>query len=172
MGILLMMAFQFVLLWPVANSSFKKIFYLPFLFLLPMAWSISRDLRVDKVNREEFQKFSCAAKELANDGAHLFIATGDALPLNYFKYNSLPKDYPLSNFIYKERVLTRNYLHVLKKFGVKENLLMDLHSTALKFVGPDFPELLMQAGKNGDSFRFSVPDTVFKCLEVRSILVK
>ncbi len=172
MGILLMMAFQFVLLWPGAKSNFKRLFYLPFLFLLPMAWSISRDLRADKVNREEFQKFSCAAKELAKDDAHLFIATGDALPLNYFKYNALPKDYQLGNLIYKERVLTRNYLLVLKKFGVKENLLLDLHSTALKFVGPEFPELLIQAGKNGDSLRFSQPDSVFKCLEVRTILMK
>ena len=172
MGILLMMALQFILLWPSGKSGSARISYMPLLFLLPMAWSISRSWQVDKVNRKEYRQFACAARELAADRSHLFIATGDVLPLNYFKFNALPGDFPLDNFIYKERVLTRCYLPAFKKYGLTENLFQNLHSPILKFAGPYFPELIMKAFKTGDSIQFSEPDKAFKCIEVRSVLVK
>ncbi len=172
MGIILMMAIQMTLLWPHKNSPEKNDWLTGLLFLLPMAWSLSRDISIDKQNHEGYRQFSCGAKEIAGEKQHLFISTGEGIPVKYFKYNELPAAFSLENYVFKERVLTESFSNSFKKYGITGSLFQDLTNPSLIFTGPAFPQLTDWANKNGYSIYFSAPDNSYGCLEARRILVK
>jgi len=168
MGLILIMAVQMVLFWPV---SFQKKSLIPaFLFLLPIAWSLNRDIHIDRQNREYNRILKCGLRELAASKQYLFIATGDAIPIKYFRAIDLPAKNSLENFIYKERLLTRSYFNSLRKYGLSGNFKKGITAPVLRFAGPYFPELLNWAG--ADSLVFSATDSSFHCLEIRKLLVK
>ena len=169
-GIILMIALQLVLLWPKQPGAPASVYLPAILFLLPLTWSLNRDIQNDKHYRAASLQFKCGVEELKLHKQQLFIATGDALPVNFFPFNEVPADHSLENYVYKERLLTRSYFNSFRKYGLTGNLKMEITAPVLRFAGPYFPELLNWAG--ADSLVFSATDSSFHCLEIRKLLVK
>jgi hypothetical protein len=120
----------------------------------------------DKLNITNKQRFLCAMGELNRDRNKLFVSTENSLPINYFDIWYLPSDYPASNVLYKERMLTHSYFNTLKRFGAQNLDDAIRQNRNVYLLGSPLPALLVKDSVHEYSPRL----TNFHCLEVRQLL--
>lgn len=134
-------------------------------FILLVAWMLARLNKENDINKERRRNFNCVLAELNQNKDKLFIATDDSFPLGHFYLWDTPLQFPVSNLVYKDRMLTHTYLKTLKRYGVN-----DLHNalrenTNIRLVG----KKLLSLEKILDGVRISQQMPDFKCMEVRKL---
>ncbi len=146
----------------------KQSGYYLLLFLVPLAGICVRLERKNRDNRERHLQFSCVTNELRQHPGWLFIATDDALPLDYFYIWDSPAKNRIGNLIYKDRVITRSYNGTLQRFGIRELLPAISLNPNVYLLGRDLPELQQYYKQRFDlDIRLSPRLEGFKCLELR-----
>jgi hypothetical protein len=132
------MAGIFLLRNGVIHSRISPFF--PLLFLLSSAWMI---IIIKKLNDACIKNIEITRGILTELNAHktsLFLHTS-AFNDNGFYIWDTPKQYPVTNLINKELVLTDSYLPILQRFHIKD-LMASLPERADVFVaGPNLPLL-------------------------------
>ncbi|MBL7748093.1 MAG: hypothetical protein JNM19_11730 [Chitinophagaceae bacterium] len=143
----------------------KSIIPTGIMLLALSCWMAIRLIKENSENQERYQRFLCATKELNLQADHLFIATDDAFPLNYFYIWNTPKDYPAANLLYKDRLITHSYFNTLNRFSITNLEEALVNNKKVLLVGKNLPAL-----ENGKQpARLSAPFPVYKCLEVRQL---
>lgn len=148
-----------------ANS--KRFFTYLFagILLLLSGWMGYRLYKDNKQNETRSTEFHCVLDEINQHPDQLFIATDDSFPLGYFSIRDLPRQYPVLNLIYKDRMLTHMYPQTLKRFGYAS---VDEAITTGKNVyllGAPLPAL--ENVYKGFTLTEKLPG--FRCLEVRKL---
>lgn len=149
---------------PVISFKWTRLF-MGSVFILLVGWMLSRLFKENEINKERRRNFSCVLTELNQNKDKLFIATDDSFPLGHFYLWDTPLQFPVSNLVYKDRMLTHTYLKTLKRYGVN-----DLHkalreNTNLRLAG----KKLLSLEKIFDGVRISEQMPDFKCMEVRKL---
>lgn len=144
----------------------KKI-TIPFvvIVLLSTAWMGIRLVKENRVNKERYQRFLCATKELNQQPDKLFVLTDDAFPLNYFYIWNTPKQYPAANLLYKDRLITHTYLQTLQRFNISNLEEALVNNKNVFLLGKSLPAL--EKGKL--PAMLSEPFPAYRCLEVRQL---
>lgn len=146
----------------------KKIIAYLYVFplLLLFAWMGYRIGGEEKVNKNRHQRFLCAVESINQHRDKLFVATYDIFPLDYFYVWDVPGKFPVTNLLYKDRLLTHTYPATLKRMGI-DDFTKALHTNKnIYLLGPPLPALLKK--ETGESFTDKLPG--FGCLEVRQFL--
>ncbi len=147
------------------SGQLKSIVPTGIMLLALSCWMAVRLIKENSENKERYQRFLCATKELNQQPDHLFIATDDAFPLNYFYIWNTPKDYPAANLLYKDRLITHSYFNTLKRFSITNLEEALVNNKKVFLVGRALPAL--EKGK--EPARLSGPFPVYKCLDVRQL---
>lgn len=135
------------------------------ILLLLLAWMFVRLYKENIANKSRQQRFRCVMNELNQQKDKLFIATDDSFPLGYFYIWDVPEQYPVTNLLYKDRLLTHTYLQTLNRYGIKdlnEALAADKRILLLGRKLPSLEKVII-----GRKLSESIP--AFKCMEVRRL---
>ncbi len=145
LGVIALLWVQLVLAVPPVKTPelfrVRKDSYYLILFLLPLAMMAVRVYRKNSDNREQHRRFTCLVKDLRDHEGQLFIATDDALPLDYFYIWDSPAGHRITNLLYKDRVITRSYRGTLQRFGIGDPLKAIYDDPRVFLLGHALPEL-------------------------------
>lgn len=133
--------------------------------VLAFCWMGIRVFSENKINIKKRAQFYCALGELNKDQSRLFIATDDNFPLSYFYTWDVPRDYPVTNLIYKDRLLAGTYKYTLDRFGMT--------AVDSSIVDRDFVYLLGNlVPAVGQKFvaKYTGRFPAYKCLQVRKLI--
>ncbi|MBN8686665.1 MAG: hypothetical protein J0M10_06595 [Chitinophagales bacterium] len=135
------------------------------LFLLLSGWMGVRLYKENQLNESRRHKFICMLDELNRHPEQLFIATDDSFPLGYFSIRDLPRQYPVRNLVYKDRLLTNMYPQTLKRFGYSSVDEAVISEKNVYLLGAPLPAL-ESVYKD-----YTLSDTLpgYRCLEVRKL---
>ncbi|MBL7722950.1 MAG: hypothetical protein JNK27_02325 [Chitinophagaceae bacterium] len=135
------------------------------ILILLLAWMSVRLYKENMANKGRQQKFRCVMKELNQQKDKLFIATDDSFPLGYFYIWDVPAQYPVTNLLYKDRLLTHMYPQTLSRYGMKDLNKALSEDTRILLLGGRLPSL--EKIVSGKKLSESIP--AFKCMEVRRL---
>jgi hypothetical protein len=145
------------------NKKLSLVFSMLLLFFF--TWIGIRIGKQELANRQHYSTFICAATELRKNPNKLFIATDDNFPASSFYIWDVPSSYTLSNFIYKDRMITNTYLHTLNRFGISDFDKAIRGDKRIYFVGAEL-KVLEQVYSPA---KLSEPLPGFKCTQVRQL---
>ena len=89
-------------------------------FVALFAWMGIRVAKENSINESRHKGFICAMNELKQASGKLFIAAESSFPIDDFYAWDLPRNYPATNVLYKERLITHTYLKTLTRFGIHD----------------------------------------------------
>lgn len=133
------------------------------LLLSSTAWMAIRLSKENQLNTMNHQRFQCALQELNANREKLLVATDDTIPLDYFYIWDTPVQYPVSNLLYKDRLITFTYKKTLERYHIKdirESLRLD---PKVFFTGKRSPLLERWAG---DTLTVYGPLPGHQCLQL------
>lgn len=167
LGLLFILWIQFSITIPGTTTFFtsgkEPLFVLSGVFLLLLAWMFIRLYKENIANKDRQQKFRCVMKELHQQKDKLFIATDDSFPLGYFYIWDVPAQYPVTNLLYKDRLLTHMYPQTLSRYGIKDLNKALSGDERILLLGAKL--LSLENMVIGKKLSESIP--AFKCMEVR-----
>lgn len=135
------------------------------ILLLLLAWMFVRLYKENIANKGRQQKFRCVMNEMNQQKDKLFIATDDSFPLGYFYIWDVPEQYPVTNLLYKDRLLTHTYLQTLNRYGIKDLNKALAEDKRILLLGRKLPSL----EKVIIGSKLSERNPAFKCMEVRRL---
>lgn len=135
------------------------------LFAVASGWMLVRLYKENEENKERRATFLCAMAQLKQHPDRLFVATDDTFPINYFYIWDTPANYPASNLVYKDRLITFTHYKTLQRYGIADLTKALGTNPNIVFVGKALPALEALAAPA----RLSAPLTGFGCLEVRQL---
>ncbi len=130
-----------------------------FTVLLATFWILSREKRQAHENKINHGSFVCAVEEINKNKERLFITTDDSFPIGYFKIQDSPANYPITNLVFKERLLANEYIKTLQRFEIK-NLQTALYTDSSTLI------IGMPLRSQLSSRKTFAPDSTFSCLRV------
>lgn len=167
LGLLFILWIQFSITIPGTTTFFtvkkRYLFLLSGVFLFLLAWMFIRLYKENIANKDRQQKFRCVVKELNQQKDKLFIATDDSFPLGYFYIWDVPAQYPVTNLLYKDRLLTHMYPQTLSRYGIKDLNKALSEDERILLLGAKL--LSLENMVIGKKLSESIP--AFKCTEVR-----
>lgn len=167
LGLLFILWIQFSITIPGTTTFFtvkkRYLFLLSGVFLFLLAWMFIRLYKENIANKDRQQKFRCVVKELNQQKDKLFIATDDSFPLGYFYIWDVPAQYPVTNLLYKDRLLTHMYPQTLSRYGIKDLNKALSGDERILLLGAKL--LSLENMVIGKKLSESIP--AFKCMEVR-----
>jgi hypothetical protein len=125
-----------------ATTVSKHWFIYLFILMALSGWQLKRLYERNHENILQNNRFSCVARELNEHPEKLFIATDDKLPLGFFYCWSSPGHYPLSNLVYKDRILTNTYQEALKGMKIKDPFAQISNSDSIRVIGGEEANLV------------------------------
>ncbi len=165
-----------MVLWIQLALSFKKedemlpankrgVIAMALSFLLLFGWMGIRVAKQDKANRTKHLQFLCVVNEINQHPGQLFVATDDSFPLGYFYIWNEPRQYPVQNLLYKDRLLTHTYRQTLHRFGITNLNDAMVNNDSVFLLGPALPALAKSIGQA------HLSDTIpgYHCFEVRRL---
>ena len=90
------------------------------LLVLGTGWMGLRLYKINNGNKEKIEATRNQLKEIGNNHQYLFVNTDHSLLSRGFYAWDRPSDYPLSNLVHKELVITNSYRQVLDQFEVRD----------------------------------------------------
>lgn len=142
MGLMMMLWLQLALQSPEKEKIIKykglPLVYIPLLGVTLLAANLS--LRENRSNISRKHYFDCAIENLNRYPDRLYVATDDMFPLGWIGVWDDPKDYPVYNLIYKDRLITHTYLTTLQKFGIRDFQQAMLHDKRIYLLGDSIPD--------------------------------
>ena len=135
------------------------------ILLLLLAWMFVRLYKENIANKSRQQRFRCVMNEMNQQKDKLFIATDDSFPLGYFYIWDVPEQYPVTNLLYKDRLLTHTYLQTLNRYGIKDLNKALAEDKRILLLGGKLPSL----EKVIIGSKLSERNPAFKCMEVRRL---
>lgn len=135
------------------------------ILLLLLAWMFVRLYKENIANKSRQQRFRCVMNEMNQQKDKLFIATDDSFPLGYFYIWDVPEQYPVTNLLYKDRLLTHTYLQTLNRYGIKDLDKALAEDKRILLLGGKLPSL----EKVIIGSKLSERNPAFKCIEVRRL---
>jgi len=135
------------------------------ILLLLLGWMFVRLYKENIANKSRQQRFRCVMNELNQQKDKLFIATDDSFPLGYFYIWDVPEQYPVTNLLYKDRLLTHTYLQTLNRYGIKDLNKALAEDKRILLLGGKLPSL----EKVIIGSKLSERNPAFKCIEVRRL---
>jgi MFS family permease len=111
------------------------------LLLLPLTWAVIRVWKENDSNKNDREQFECFAQQLQKHPNQLFVAMDDRLPFPYFYAWNSPVDFPMENFINKDRCLTNSYQPTLRRFDSTRITDAILQNEKVLLVGRVLPDL-------------------------------
>ncbi|MCX6315924.1 MAG: hypothetical protein NTW29_01430 [Bacteroidetes bacterium] len=130
---------------------------------LSLAWISVRLNKENKSNKEKYRQFRCAMREVKQLKDKLLVATDDSFPLGYFYIWDTPTDYPVTNLLYKDRLITFTYYKTLEQFQIKDLKAALINDKRVLLIGRKLPALEKWAG---DSVRLTGPLSGYNCLQI------
>lgn len=135
------------------------------ILLLLLAWMFVRLYKENIANKSRQQRFRCVMNEMNQQKDKLFIATDDSFPLGYFYIWDVPEQYPVTNLLYKDRLLTHTYIQTLNRYGIKDLNKALAEDKRVLLLGGKLPSL----EKVIIDSKLSERNPAFKCMEVRRL---
>jgi hypothetical protein len=129
---------------------------------LSLAWISLRLYKENNSNKEKYRQFRCAMREVKQLQDKLLVATDDAFPLGYFYIWNSPNDYPVTNLLYKDRLISFTYYKTLERFHIKDIKAALINDPRVVLIGRKLPALEKWAG---DSVRLTGPLSGYDCLQ-------
>ena len=167
MGLMMMLWLQLALQSPEDEKMIKykrlPLIYLPILVVALLGAKTA--LSENSNNNIRKQYFDCAIENLNRYPDRLYVATDDMFPLGWIGVWDDPKDYPVYNLIYKDRLITHTYLTTLQKFGIRDFKQALLHDKRIYLIGKPIPgmEIIFPGTTPGE------PEKTLPCLNTRPL---
>jgi hypothetical protein len=141
----------------------KTVSFFPIVLLIvASAWMSIRLYKENSGNKLRYKKFICAMEELGRAPDKLFVATDDAFPISYFPIWVTPAQYPATNLLYKDRLITHTYLQTLRRYSIHSLNGALIKDPRVYLLGRKLPVL----ETSPDSAKLYGPLPGYQCLEL------
>ena len=141
MGLMMMLWLQLALQSPEEEQTIKykrlPLIYLPIMIVALFGAKAAWQENSNNIIRKKY--FYCAMENLNRYPDRLYVATDDNFPLGWIGLWDDPKEYPVYNLIYKDRLITHTYLTTIQRFGIRDFQQALLHDKRIYLLGDTIP---------------------------------